>query len=156
MYKEMSKSVVVSNKFSSLEVVDSAKFDNEIVFDDLDMVGTTLDIIVTDNLKLASTEGITYVLGGYTDGTDPISGSVRIGHSTATTPATAFQVSWDSATETDRIGAFGVTPVVRPTTALASATFAAVTSGITDGTATYGGYTVGQLVTAFKALGFLT
>jgi len=54
------------------------------------------------------------------------------------------------------LGFFGATPVARPTTAIAAATFAANTSGIADDTATFGGYTVGQVVQAMRNLGFLT
>lgn len=44
----------------------------------------------------------------------------------------------------------------RPTTAYAASTFAANTSGITNGTATYDGYTVGQIVKVLRDMGFLT
>jgi hypothetical protein len=51
---------------------------------------------------------------------------------------------------------FGVAPVARPTTSITAAAFVANTSGIVDDTATYGGYTIGQIVAALKALGILT
>lgn len=52
-------------------------------------------------------------------------------------------------------GFFGATPVAQPTTAVSAAAFVANTSGISDDTATYGGYTMGQVVAALKALGLL-
>ena len=57
---------------------------------------------------------------------------------------------------TNALGFFGATPAARPTTAIAAATFAANTSGIADDTATFGGYTMGQVVQALRNLGFLT
>jgi hypothetical protein len=57
---------------------------------------------------------------------------------------------------TDTIGFYGATKIVRPTTAVTAAAFVANSSGITDDTATYGGYTMGQVVAALKNLGLLT
>jgi hypothetical protein len=56
---------------------------------------------------------------------------------------------------TDTIGFYGATKIVQPTTAVTAAAFAANTSGITNDTATYGGYTMGQVVAALKNLGLL-
>ncbi len=55
----------------------------------------------------------------------------------------------------NKIGLFGVTPVIRQTTGIAAATFVANTSAIVDDTATWGGYTAGQIVTALKNVGIL-
>ena len=46
-------------------------------------------------------------------------------------------------------------PIAQPTTAIAAATFVANTSGIANDTATWGGYTVGQVVKALQNLGLL-
>lgn len=54
------------------------------------------------------------------------------------------------------IGFFGKTPANQPTTSIVGATFAANSSGITNGTATYGGYTMGQVVAALQLIGLLT
>ena len=54
------------------------------------------------------------------------------------------------------IGLYGVTAVARATTAGAAATFVANTSGIANDTATWGGYTIGQVVTALRNIGILT
>ena len=56
---------------------------------------------------------------------------------------------------TDTIGFYGATKIVRPTTAVTAATFAANTSGIVDDTATFDGYTIGQVVKALRNLGLL-
>ena len=57
---------------------------------------------------------------------------------------------------TDTIGFYCATKIVRPTTAVTAATFAANTSGIVDDTATFDGYTIGQVVKALRNLGLLT
>jgi plasmid replication initiation protein len=56
---------------------------------------------------------------------------------------------------TDTIGFYGATKIARPTTAVAAAAFVANTSGIVDDTATFDGYTVGQVVKALRNLGLL-
>jgi len=53
------------------------------------------------------------------------------------------------------IGMYGATPVVQATTGGASSTFAANTSGIINNTATFDGYTIGQVVYALRNLGIL-
>jgi len=54
------------------------------------------------------------------------------------------------------IGMYGVTPTTRATTGIGAATFTANTSGISDDTATWGGYTIGQVVQALQTIGILT
>ena len=56
---------------------------------------------------------------------------------------------------TDTVGFYGATKVAQPTTAVTAATFAANTSGIADDTATFDGYTIGQVVKALRNLGLL-
>ena len=53
-------------------------------------------------------------------------------------------------------GVFGVAAIARPTNAIAAAAFVANTSGIVDNTATWGGYTMGQVVQALQNYGVLT
>lgn len=55
----------------------------------------------------------------------------------------------------DKLALFGDTPVVQPTTGISAAAFSAETSGISDDTATFGGYTIGQIVAALKVIGVL-
>ncbi len=54
-----------------------------------------------------------------------------------------------------KLGLWNATPVVQPTTAVTAAAFTANSSGIADDTATFGGYTIGQIVAALKAIGAL-
>lgn len=51
---------------------------------------------------------------------------------------------------------WGLTPIARPTTAVAAATFVTNTSLIFDDSATFDGYTIGQVVKALRNLGLLT
>jgi hypothetical protein len=90
-----------------------------------------------------------------------ITGNVT-GNVTATTGTSTFnnvEITGNTGignAATDTIGFYGATKIVRPTTAVTAAAFAANTSGITNDTATYGGYTMGQVVAALKNLGLLT
>lgn len=54
------------------------------------------------------------------------------------------------------IGLYGVTAVARATTAGAAATFVTNTSGILNDTATFDGYTIGQVIKALRNVGILT
>lgn len=56
---------------------------------------------------------------------------------------------------TQKIGLWNATPIVQPTTAVAAATFVANTSAIADDTATFDGYTIGQVVKALRNIGLL-
>lgn len=56
---------------------------------------------------------------------------------------------------TQKLGFWNATPIVQPTTAIAAATFVANTSGIADDTATFDGYTIGQIVKALRNMGAL-
>ena len=54
-----------------------------------------------------------------------------------------------------KIGHWNATPIVQPTTGVAAASFTANTSGIADNTATFDGYTIGQVVKALRLMGLL-
>lgn len=54
-----------------------------------------------------------------------------------------------------KLGFWNATPIVQPTTAIAAATFVANTSAIVDDTATFDGYTIGQVVKALRNMGKL-
>ncbi len=57
---------------------------------------------------------------------------------------------------TQKVGFWGATPVVQPVTGGAAATFVANTSGIVDDSATFDGYSLGQVVKALRTIGILT
>jgi hypothetical protein len=54
-----------------------------------------------------------------------------------------------------KISFWNATPIVQPTTTGAAATFVANTSAIANDTATFDGYTLGQVVKAMRNIGFL-
>ena len=56
---------------------------------------------------------------------------------------------------TQKLGLWNATPIVQPTTAVTAATFVANTSGIVDDSATFDGYTIGQIVKALRNIGAL-
>lgn len=55
-----------------------------------------------------------------------------------------------------QLGFYNVTPVSRATTSGTAATFVANTSGIADDSATFDGYTIGQIIRALRNVGILT
>jgi len=56
---------------------------------------------------------------------------------------------------TQKLSFWNATPIVQPTNAVAAATFVANTSGIVDDSATFDGYTLGQVVKALRNMGLL-
>ena len=56
---------------------------------------------------------------------------------------------------TEKLAFWNTTPIVQPTTAVAAATFVANTSAIANDTATFDGYTIGQVVKALRNIGLL-
>lgn len=56
---------------------------------------------------------------------------------------------------TQKISLWNAAPIVQPTTAVAAATFVANTSAIANDTATFDGYTIGQVVKALRNFGLL-
>lgn len=56
----------------------------------------------------------------------------------------------------DKFGVLGATPITKITTGVAAAAFAANTSGIVNDSATYDGYTIGQIVKSLRNYGLLT
>lgn len=56
----------------------------------------------------------------------------------------------------DALGFFNATPIARPTTSYGAATFTANTSGIANDTATFDGYTIGQVIKVLRDIGILT
>ena len=55
-----------------------------------------------------------------------------------------------------KVGFMGATPIVKVTTGVSAGAFVANTSGISDDTATFGGYTIGQIAQALINYGLLT
>lgn len=85
---------------------------------------------------------------------------LRINASDLTFKAVNFVLDTTTGTKigtaaSQKIGLWNATPIVQPTTAGAAATFVTNTSGTVNDTATFDGYTIGQVVKALRNAGFL-
>jgi len=60
-----------------------------------------------------------------------------------------------ASTSTEKIAFWGSAPIVRPTTSVTASTFVSNTSMILNDTATFDGYTIGQVVKALRNMGLL-
>ncbi|MEI6128553.1 MAG: hypothetical protein WCR59_00615 [Planctomycetota bacterium] len=106
---------------------------------------------ITINCGTATGTGGALTLRGGT-GAAATRGSVNI-----QSPASVSVVKVTDNGTTAQLGFFAATPVVKQSTAATSAAYAAgPTAGVFHADDTYGGYTIGQIVTALKAYGLLT
>lgn len=90
------------------------------------------------------------------------SGSFRLDGNLSLAGAGGGNIITDTTTGTkigtatsQKIGVWNATPIVQPTTAIAASTFTANTSLIANDTATWDGYTIGQVVKALRNTGLL-
>ena len=172
----MSNQIPTSARFSSIDVTNSARFQDEITFEELTMDGTGLTITATEDIVIestatstpwgvsvlavgpvvsASTASYNWTLSGVDDVVN-VDGSVVLGYSTATTPVAVVESGFYAATGVARLGFFATVPVDQPTDAIASAAPAGTGVGeVIAATTTFGGYTIGQIVTALVDLGLL-
>ena len=157
--------VISSGHFSSLAVSNNAKL-NDVVFDSISLTGDTYSLATTGNISLVTSAGSATVMANSDVTIDSVAGSVILetGNEFTTDGSIIMRhdngnpvinMFYDSASDTDRLGFFGSTPVIQPVVSTTSATFVANTSGITDGTATYAGYTVEGIVVSLINLGIL-
>jgi hypothetical protein len=84
--------------------------------------------------------------GGGSIALDIANGNFRFGTTTGTKIGTAT---------TEKFAFWNATPIVQPTTAVAAAAFVSNTSLIANDTATFDGYTIGQVVKALRNTGIL-
>jgi hypothetical protein len=84
--------------------------------------------------------------GGGSIAFDVVNGDFRFGTGTGTKIGTAT---------TQKIGFWNATPIVQPTTAVASATFVVNSGGTIHPTSTFDGYTIAQIVKALRNMGIL-
>lgn len=167
----MANTIANSQKFSSLEIVDSAKFDNEIVFDVLSMVGGSISMVTEEDITLSSTNttepgGINimsgldinimctfdsstiWLIGGMNDDIIQVSGSISLGYGTNDTPFSTLKIEFDGTSP--KIGFFNKEPVVQQNTDIESSTYVS-NPGVNITTLdTFDGYTIGQIVKALR------
>mgnify|MGYP000647435179 CR=1 FL=1 len=84
------------------------------------------------------------------------------GTTTAMTITNAVNIVLSASTGTkigtatsQKLSLWNAAPDIQPTTAITAAAFVANTSGIANDSATFGNYTIGQIVAALKRLGAL-
>lgn len=97
---------------------------------------TGVGAALTESFRITETQDLTFV-----EGVD-----FNFGTATGTKLGTAT---------TQKLSFWNVTPIVQPTTAISASTFVANTSGIVNDTATFDGYTIGQIVKALRNIGLL-
>jgi hypothetical protein len=98
------------------------------------------------NLQLAANDTVYLTISTAGLVTVADASNIAVGTTTGTKIGTATS---------QKISFWNKTPIVQPTTSITAATFAANTSGIVDDTATYGGYTMGQIAAALINTGIL-
>jgi len=110
--------------------------------------GTALTVgTAGNNSMLLATNGSTRVTIANTGGVSLADAvNLAVGTGTGTKIGTAT---------TQKISLWNATPIVQPTTAVAAATFVANTSLIANDSATWDGYTIGQVVKALRNIGAL-
>lgn len=95
------------------------------------------------------------------DGTVPFTGAETFGGGIVVSDAKNVSIGTTTGTKigtatAQKIGFWNKTPVIQQTTAVTASAFVANGSGIVDDSATWGGYTAGQIVAALKAIGILS
>ena len=102
---------------------------------------------ISERVKISSTGAATFsssvTAASYTVND---AGNITVGTTTGTKIGTATS---------QKLSFWNATPIVQPTTAVAAATFVANTSLIMNDTATFDGYTIGQVVKALRNAGLL-
>lgn len=92
--------------------------------------GGSSTIISISSTAVSLTDGINFIVGGTT--------GTKIGTNTG-----------------QKLSFWNKTPIIQPTTSIAAAAFTANTSGTLNDTATFGGYTIGQIAAALINVGIL-
>jgi hypothetical protein len=116
------------------------------------ITGATFAVLANGNTLINTTTDAGFRLD--VNGTTRLQGDVTISDTRNIILATGTGTKIGTAT-TQKLGFWNAAPNVQPTNAIAAAAFVANTSGIVDDTATFGGYTMGQVVAALKRIGAL-
>jgi len=130
---------------------------------------TTAGLVVADQALLISNTPSSFLIGTtassnviFISGGSATTNEIFRYSTTTFTYKDAINVAFGTTTGTklgtatsQKIGFWNATPIVQPTTAVAAATFVANTSGIVNDTATWDGYTIGQVVKALRNAGIL-
>jgi hypothetical protein len=115
-------------RLESLEVIGYAKFDSEIVFNDISMSGESMAVSVSGDISFVSSAGSATVMtsgditidstGGtviiQSGVTSSVSGSVSLGYGDGTTGTHSIVKAEYDMAGNELLGFFGSTPVVKP------------------------------------------
>lgn len=122
-------------------------------------------ITITNGAATTTNSATVYIEGAATGATTNYalwvdSGTSRFDGSFNLADAVDFNLGTTTGTKigtatSQKLSLWNATPIVQPTTAITAATFVANTSGIVDDTATFDGYTIGQIVKALRNIGAL-
>jgi hypothetical protein len=107
---------------------------------------------VSGNVQIGTTTDAGFRLD--VNGTARFSNNVTIADTCNIILATGTGTKIGTATS-QKLSLWNATPNVQPTNAIVASAFVANTSGIANDTATFGGYTIGQIVAALQRLGAL-
>lgn len=135
-------------------------------------IGAAIGESTTSTLWIGNTTTPTATTGGIVFGSGKDFGIYRSGSAAGTitgdltvnnlTMTDAKNIVLNTSTGTkigtatsQKLGIWNATPIVQPTTGIAASTFVANTSGIANDTATWDGYTIGQVVKALRNMGIL-
>lgn len=117
--------------------------------------GTNVFVVQKDG-QISTADGLAHNLGA---GSSLVIGAIT---STNITVGDTYNLIFSATTgtkigtaTTQKLALWNATPNVQPTTAIAASTFVANTSLIANDSATFGGYTIGQVVAALKRIGAL-
>ncbi len=136
---------------SSGQFNDDVKVYGDLAVDSNISIGTTGGLTINSTVNsLSVTSGALIVAGGVGVSKQVTAGTVAV---------QSLNVSGNSSIGTAGtfLSFYGVAVSTRPTTSVASATFSSAGGGATFGILdTFGGYTIGQIVTSLKTVGLLT
>lgn len=142
-------SAVTTTRFSIINTGDFAIGGS--LASDLAFTGATL-CGIGGNVQIGTSTNSGFRLD--VNGTARVQGDFTISDTRNIILATTTGTKIGTATS-QKLSLWNATPDVQPTTAITASAFVANSSGILDDTATFGGYTIGQIVAALKRLGAL-
>ncbi len=115
---------------------------------------TAMRIAITNTNSASTSRLFNLLVGGTSVFSVDTAGGTHFGEGANLIFGTTTGTKIGTATS-QKLSLWNATPDVQPTTAITAAAFTANTSGIVDDTATFGGYTIGQIVAALKRIGAL-
>jgi len=117
-------------------------------------VYTAHRIAITNTNSASTSRIVDYLIGGTSVFSIDTAGGTHLGEGANLIFGTTTGTKIGTATS-QKLSLWNATPDVQPTTGITAAAFVTNTSGILNDTATFGGYTIGQIVAALQRIGAL-